>query len=125
LSVPRSYIEEDRLPIALQVDVEPVDDLGAPLFARRDQGAAPDLGFDEVEDGIGGVRGLLVREVHPSIEPDIDTARDDPEIDVGGHRAMPAAPHRGTRLHGLEAVKPGFEVAAGAAPAAKLRIESL
>src|SRR5258708_1723036 len=119
------HVDKNGLLVALQIDVEAVDDLRSAGAARRDQSLSPDLGLDEFEHGVGRIRSLLVGEIHPGVEPDIDTTRHDPEIDVWGHRAMTAAADDGARLDGFEAVTAALEIGARPAPTPEIAVDRL
>jgi len=78
--------------------------------------------LDQSEHRIGDVRGPLVGKIHPRAEPDVDAARDDPEVDI--ERRHPAAcQRRRAGLDGLEAVDAGVDVRAGVTPGAKVRVD--
>src|SRR3954447_20165224 len=71
--------EEDGLTLALEPDVEAV---AAVAVGAREQRAAPRRG-DGGEDGIGGVRLLLVGEVDPRDAAVQQAAREDGDVEVG------------------------------------------
>src|SRR4051812_8452752 len=98
-------VEKYRLALALQVDVEDVDDLPVPLFPVRDQGVAPHGMLDDVEHRVLRVQLSLVGKIHSGRHPDVDPAGEEPEADVRRHRIMPVPGRNGTRLDGLESVQ--------------------
>ena len=91
-----SDIEEHRLVLALQADVEAVDRLAvARPRARRSASPRRLACSTRFEHRVLGVGLGLVAEVHPGVEPDVDAAGDDPEVEVRRHRPAAAARHRG------------------------------
>src|SRR5216684_6218299 len=122
---PALHVDENGLLVALQIDVEDVDDLRAAGAALRDQGLAPDLGLDDIEYGVGRIRSFLVGEIHPRVESDIDATRHDPEIDVRRHRAMTAAADDRARLDGLEAIEATLEIGTRPTPAPEIAVDRL
>src|SRR5436190_6817229 len=120
-----SDVEEHRLALALQADVEAVDRGAAVELAIEplgDQRRAALLPLDQVEHRVLAVGLGLVAEVDPRVEADVDAARDDPGVDVGRHDA-PVAPLDAARLDRVERVDAGLEVGAGAPPAPKRRVD--
>jgi hypothetical protein len=97
----RSDIEEDGFVFALQADVETVDRHVVTDRPAWRSGCAAVFPFDQVQDRIGGVGLGLVLEIHPGVEPDVDPARDDPEVQM--RRLNADVPTLGlSRLDGLE-----------------------
>src|SRR5438270_9446580 len=124
---PDSDVEEDRLVVALQADVEAVDGGAggaAPIEPLGNEGLAALLPLDQVEHRVVGVGVGLVAEVDPRVEADVDAARDDPGVDMRRHDATVAALDR-PRLDRVEGVDAALEIGAGAAPAAKARVDRL
>src|SRR6266849_2666446 len=122
---PALHVDENGLLVALQIDVEGVDDLRPARTALRDQCLAPSVGLNEIKYGVGRIRSFLVGEIHPGVEPDIDATRHDPEIDVRSHRAMTAAADDRARLDGLEAVKATLEIGTRPTPAPEIAVDRL
>src|SRR6266436_7994752 len=59
-----SDVEEHRLPIALKIDVECVDDRTVSLRPGRDQRSAPLRLLDDVQHRILGICRFLVAKIH-------------------------------------------------------------
>ncbi|MGY4280839.1 uncharacterized LabA/DUF88 family protein [Bradyrhizobium sp. LM2.7] len=116
-----SNVEEHRLLRPLQIDRERIHDLVGALAALGDQRRTPHRLLDQVQHGIGGIRRFFVREIEPRVEPDIDAARDDPDVDMRRTSAARFVRDR-ARLDGLECHHPALEIRAGAAPAAKILV---
>ena len=79
-AVPKSgsYREEDRLAVALEVDVEPVAVVGG----RGDQRLPRGVVGQRPQDGVLGVGVGLVGEVDPRDDPVEDAPREDRDVDV-------------------------------------------
>src|ERR1700676_184448 len=120
-----SDIKEHRLPVALEMDIEGVDDGAVTLGPCSDQALASLRLLDDVQDRILRVRRFLVAKIHAGGEADIDAARGQPEIDMRRHRLAALAAGHASRLDGANRIKPGVEVGAGPGPAAKALIERL
>jgi len=70
-----SDVEEDRLPIALKIDVKSVDYCAASFRPGRYQRSAPFRLLNNIQDRILGICRFLVAKIHTRGEPDIDAAR--------------------------------------------------
>lgn len=92
----RQIWKKHRFPVALDVDVEHVGRFAILHGSLCDQRRTPLLLLDRARNGI--VRGIgrcLIGKVHPRIEPDVDTARDHPDVEMWRHR--PASATAGDR----------------------------
>src|SRR3954465_3549970 len=110
-----SRLEEDRLVLALQADVERV---GTVAGAVRNQGLARLLGHER-QDRVAGVAGLVL-EIDAREQAPQDATGEDADVNVRRlHGAIGARYRAG--LHGLEEEAP-FRIAMRAAEALELRI---
>src|SRR4051812_36323014 len=106
----RSHIEEYGLIKALEVNVEGVTGKRIFVAPRSDKCLHPSPVLDAEQHRIFRIGGFLVAEIHPSMEPDVDPARHDPEGNVRRHH--PAVRKRNaTRFNSLETELTGVFVA--------------
>src|SRR5215470_10737848 len=118
-------VEEDRLTLSLQIDIEAIDDLLIAYLPLAHQGLSPRCRFDDVVHRIGCIGRFLVGEVHAGAKPDVDAPRYDPQTDVGGHRPMATATDDRAGLDGAKAIAAAFKVAARAPPTMKFVVYRL
>src|SRR3954470_9892326 len=100
-----SDVEEHRLIRPLQVNVQGESVAAAPGDQRLDPRAL----LDPQHYGVRRIRRGFVAEVEAGVEPDVDTARDDPQAQM--RRLLPAVRIWDTaRLDGLEAEQPALRI---------------
>src|SRR5690606_4810895 len=109
--------EEDGFVFALKMDVE----THGVTFTPADKGRHAYAMLDPGKDWVFGIRLLLVGKIHARIEPDIDAARNNPEIDVRRHQAT-VAEGDPAWLDRFEDELSRRHVARTARPAGKIRI---
>ncbi len=76
-------VEEHRLVVALDADVETVGELSVHFAAPREQGVATRRLLDQVEHRTGGVGLGLVIEVQPGLQVDVDAAGEQRDVMCG------------------------------------------
>src|SRR5215467_11562244 len=94
-----SDVEENRLVLALHPDVEAVERHFALGFLVGDERPAP-VGWDQRQDGIAGIGGLI-REIEARIDLPQHPSREDAEYDMGGLR-LAVRPGYRSGLDGIE-----------------------
>jgi len=98
---PCLHVEEHRLFVALQMDVEAIDRVTVARLPRRDQRRAT-VGRHQRQHGIGGVGSLAV-EINPRLIVQEHAAREHGEHDMRGLRLAVGIGHS-ARLDGVEDV---------------------
>src|ERR1700733_15384807 len=121
----RSCVEKDCLPIALQADVECVNDDAVALGTGRDQ-RLPTLGWiDDIQHRVLRVRRFLIAEIHTGRQADVDAPRREPNVDVRSHRLSALAANDASRLDCADGVNARRKICPRSRPSTKSLIEWL